>query len=110
MPAIIDISVVLPAPLYPTIAMNSPSRTLRLMSRRTSTRAAPFPYPFDTLRSSSSATGHLLPAGGLHAEADQRRGLRRQDRQPPLDRRDRPQPAGDDLLEQPHDQVEEESD
>src|SRR5687767_14391448 len=63
-PAISDMSVVLPAPLYPTIARNSPSRTDRLTPR--STCAAPRPVPYDllTLLSSRKAIG-TSPVGEL---------------------------------------------
>ena len=42
-PAIIEISVVFPAPLYPTIATNSPRPTLRLTLWSTSVRPSPRP-------------------------------------------------------------------
>src|SRR5688500_4879412 len=63
-PASIEISVVLPAPLYPTMATNSPSWIDRLMSDKTSVRVAPVTYDFEPFLGGRRAPGVPRFGGG----------------------------------------------
>src|SRR5438094_10323959 len=92
-------SVVFPAPLYPTTATNSPSATFNVTSRRTSVRACAGPNDLLTPTRLSSGIGHPPVHTGFRQIAEESRQHCRQIEQ----RVEVP-------LDEAHDAIEEESD